>query len=161
MKLTVVAKLGIGIGTLLVLILISGLVSLWQNEFIESKIREITEVEEPTSAAAFEMEINLLGTGFALVAYLHDHDPAHLERIAKDEADFEHFQRRYHELAEIERDDALGDELADTREVTIGLNYYIKAHQVKMQADYSWLRNNKSKEGQDDDRVRIQLQLFF
>ena len=108
MKLTVARKLVIGIGTLLALILISGLVSLWQNEFIGSKILEITEVEEPTSAAAYEMEINLLGTGFALVAYLHDHDPIHLERIAKDEADFEHFQRIYHELAETEEGKALG-----------------------------------------------------
>ncbi len=108
MRLTVVNKLGIGIGTLLALILFTGLVSLWQTDFIEEKIREITEVEEPTSAAAFEMEINLIGTGFALVAYLHDHDPLHLERIAKDKADFEHFQRRYHELAESEMGKALG-----------------------------------------------------
>jgi len=108
MKLTVVRKLGIGIGTLLVLILFLGLVSLWQTQFIESKIREITEVEEPTSVAAFEMEINLIGTGFAVVAYLHDHDPIHLQRIAKDEADFEYFQRRYHELAESEEGKALG-----------------------------------------------------
>ncbi len=63
--------------------------------------------------------------------------------------------------AEIGRGDALGDDLADPREATIGLNYYFKAHKVKLQADYSRLWNNKSKIGQDDDRLRLQLQLFF
>ena len=34
---------------------------------------------EAASAAAYEMEINLIGTGFGLLGYLHDHDPLHLE----------------------------------------------------------------------------------
>lgn len=63
--------------------------------------------------------------------------------------------------AKIERNDALGDELADTREATIGLNYYFNGHQVKLQVDYSWLQNSKSKAGQGEDRVRMQVQLFF
>lgn len=54
------------------------------------------------------MEINAIGTGFGLLGYLHDRDPVHLERIQKDEENFERFQTRYHELAETERDKALG-----------------------------------------------------
>ncbi|MCH9023398.1 MAG: hypothetical protein IID32_11650 [Planctomycetes bacterium] len=100
MQLIIKKRLTWVIGILLGLFGLFGLLGYLQILTINSKIGEITEIEEPTSAAAYEMEINLIGTGFGLLGYLYDHDPQHLERIVKDEIVFEPFQEKYHELAE-------------------------------------------------------------
>ncbi len=47
------------------------------------------------------------------------------------------------------------------QEAGTSLNYYFNGHNVKLRADYSHLWNNKSIEGRNDDRIRLQLQLFF
>ena len=49
-------------GLLLSLFVIAALVSFFQARIVDEKVREITEVAEPTSAAAYEMEINVIGT---------------------------------------------------------------------------------------------------
>ena len=108
MRLTIGRKLGLGIGTLLSLFLVVGLVAYTQTRFIDETIREITEIEEPTSAAAYEMEINLIGTGFGVLGYLQDRDPAHRERVADDERDFERFMAQYDDLVETEQGKQLG-----------------------------------------------------
>ena len=46
------------------------------------------------------MEINLIGTGFGLLGYLHDHDPLHLERIRDDAEDFARHLREHRALFE-------------------------------------------------------------
>ena len=53
--------LGLGLGLLFSLFVIGALVSLFQARIVDEKVRQITEVEEPTSAAAYEMEINVIG----------------------------------------------------------------------------------------------------
>ena len=100
MRLTIKTKLGLYIGLLLSLGTLFGLVTYIQAQAIDQRVREVTEVVEPTSAAAFEMEINLIGTGFALLGYLHDRDPLHLERLRDDESDFEAYQQIYLQLAD-------------------------------------------------------------
>lgn len=46
-------------------------------------------------------------------------------------------------------------------EITAGLNYYFFKHQVKLQTDYSYLRNNGAVQGQNDHRWRTQAQVLF
>ena len=111
MRLTVGMKLGLGIGLLCGLFAITGLVSNTQTRLLDQRVREMTEVDEPTSVAAFEVEINLIGTGFALLGYLHDRDPRHLERIREDTKDFERNQRQYNRLAETQKGKDLGDKV--------------------------------------------------
>ncbi len=113
MKLTVGRKLGLMIGILLSLFLILGFVTHTQIRWINANLAEIIDVEEPTSSAAYEMEINLIGTGFGLLGYLEDRDPKHLERIDKDIADFLKYQKMYNELAETKRGRELGIKLAE------------------------------------------------
>jgi signal transduction histidine kinase len=71
----------------------------WLTE-IQANLHAITEVHGPSADAAHELEINLLGTGFAVLGYLDDRDPRHLERIADDQQDFKRFQQRLHDLAD-------------------------------------------------------------
>ena len=97
---TIRKKLGLGIGILTGLLLVSGLVSYYQIHVVEERLVEVLEVDEPASAAAYEMEINLIGTGFGLLGYLHDHDPLHLERIRDDAEDFSRHLREHRALLE-------------------------------------------------------------
>ncbi len=63
-------------------------------------VHEITDVEGPTSAAAYEMEINVLGAELGVRKYLATGDPEHRERFEKDAGDFEHFRLRFKALVE-------------------------------------------------------------
>jgi len=56
--------------------------------------------EERETAAAFELEINALGTGLAVVAYLDTGDSAHLKRIEKDRRDFAFWIGKYRQSAD-------------------------------------------------------------
>ena len=99
-------------GLLLSLFVIAALVSFFQARIVDEKVREITEVAEPTSAAAYEMEINVIGTGLGVVKYLQTGDEIHRRRVAKDEADFERFKAQYDLLAETTRGRELGEQLS-------------------------------------------------
>ena len=97
-NLTIGWKLSIGFGVLLLLLVITGLILERSLRTIDTSLREITEIEEPESAAASEMEITLIGTGFAVLGYLNDRDPQYLQRIEDDARDFAQFQQQFHEL---------------------------------------------------------------
>lgn len=100
LRLTLARRLWLGFGLLSLVLLISVVVVERNMAVVDKNLTAIIETDEPQSAAAYEMEINLIGTGFAVLGYLHDRDPAHLERIEDDARDFDRFQARYHELAE-------------------------------------------------------------
>ncbi len=99
-NLTIGGKLSIGFGVLLLLLVITGLILERSLRTIDANLIEITEVEEPESAAASEMEISLIGTGFAVFGYLNNRDPQYLQRIQDDAQDFAQFQQQFHELTE-------------------------------------------------------------
>ena len=109
MSLNISTKLWLGFGVVLLVLAISGGLSMVQLGYIRGSLAEITDVEEPTSNAAYEMEINLIGTGFGVLGYLEDHDPEHLNRIEKDKNDFADFQAQYYDLSETEKGRTLGD----------------------------------------------------
>jgi len=63
--------------------------------------------------------------------------------------------------AKIFKNGALGTDTIDPQEAGVSLNYYFHGHHVKLQVDYSRLWNNAATQDRNDDRVRLQLQLFF
>ncbi len=67
MKMTIGKKLGLGFGIVLLIFAISGVVTIVLLGDIGGHLDLVINVEEPTSAAAYEMEINLIGTGFGLL----------------------------------------------------------------------------------------------
>lgn len=105
MKFTIGKKLGLAIAVLLTLFLTAMAFSYVQMRALERAFRQVTEIGEPTSAAAYEMEINLIGTGFAVLGYLHDRDSRHLARIRDGE---ERYQTQHRILAQIDTAKALG-----------------------------------------------------
>jgi len=81
---TVGKKLALGFGSVLTIMAISGIAVIMQLDEIGSDLHQIVDVTDPISDAAYEMEINLIGTGFGLLGYLEDRDPVHQDRITED-----------------------------------------------------------------------------
>ena len=48
---------------------------------VARRIDAIVYVEEPTSAAAYEMEINVLGAGLGVLKYVSNGNPQHRARV--------------------------------------------------------------------------------
>jgi len=99
MKFTVGKKLAVSFGILLFIMVLSGFIVITQLGSIKANLNEIVNVANPISAAAYEMEINLIGTGFGLLGYLEDRDPEHLDRIKGDIKDFREFQNIHNTLS--------------------------------------------------------------
>ncbi len=99
-------------GLLLSLFVLAALVSLYQAQIVDEKVREITEVAEPTSDAAYEMELTVIGTGTGVLNYLQTRDDVHRQRVVKDEADFERYKLQYDLLAETPRGKELGERVS-------------------------------------------------
>jgi hypothetical protein len=66
---------------------------------VHRAMHTVTEVAEPISAAAYEMEINVVGTGLGVLKYLETGSSFHRERVVKDTADFARFKATYDGLA--------------------------------------------------------------
>ena len=98
MKLTIGTKLGASFGVVLIILMVFGVFAISQIGAIHDSLSEIIQVKEPKNVAAFEMEINLIGTGSGVLGYLHDRDPEHLERVDGDVEDFQEFLEKYKEL---------------------------------------------------------------
>ena len=99
MKFTVGRKLAVSFGIVLFLMILSGFIVITQLGSIKENLNEIVNVASPISTAAYEMEINLIGTGFGLLGYLEDRDPEHLDRIKEDRKDFKEFQNIHSTLS--------------------------------------------------------------
>ena len=111
MQFTVKQKIISGSAGVLLVGLLSMLVIYGALRTARKAMHEVAEVEEPTSAAAYEMEINVIGTGLGVLKYLDTGDPQYRDRVEKDEADFVRFKARYDELAETPAGKELGNKV--------------------------------------------------
>ena len=97
---TIARKLWLGFGGLILVFLLAGIVIFFSQRAIQNTSNEIVEVEQPTRAASFEMEINSVEINRDVLEYLNTGDPRHRERFADDRADFERFRARHAELVD-------------------------------------------------------------
>lgn len=111
MRITVRAKIGLALGILSALFLSFGLITLLVMRSITHRIQEITETKEPIKAAAYEMQLNLMGTGLAVLNYLRDHDPRDLDQIDRFGAEFERVRKNAHAVATTAPPDELRNQL--------------------------------------------------
>ena len=74
-------------------------------------LTEVTQVTEPMSAAAYEMEINIIGTGLGVLKYLDAGDAQYLRRVEDGTADFARFKAQYDALARTPEAKVLGAQL--------------------------------------------------
>ena len=92
-------RLAVGIGTLLCLCVIIGLVSYLQTRTVGQRIRDITDVKEPINSTVYELENNLVETGFAVLGYLSQGDSTLLQTFQKNEESLQQIQARYFEVS--------------------------------------------------------------
>ena len=111
MRFTVKQKIILGTAGILLVGLLSMLVIYGALRTAQRAMHEVADVEEPTSAAAYEMEINVIGTGMGVLNYLDTGDPQFRARVEKDEADFERFKARYDQLADTPAGKELGNKV--------------------------------------------------
>ncbi len=112
MRLTITKRIFLGIALTLTLGIAAIGIIYQAHATVETSLREVTEVEQPTSAAAYEMEISMLGGMLGLVNYLRTGEALYRERVENYRAGFQHFKAQFDRLAETERGKALGNKLA-------------------------------------------------
>lgn len=124
---TIGRKLALGFGVVLLLFVVAGFVIDRSTTQIDRSLDDLTQTEQPASDAAYEMEINTIGTGIGVLRYVETGDPSALEAVREDEADFRRFYENYQdvtrtpegreagrEVGELyEEFDALGQDLMD------------------------------------------------
>ena len=94
---TIGAKLGVGIGTMVVLCVAIGLVSYMQSRDVSEKIRQITEVREPVNSAVHGMETSLEESALATLGYLSTGDTNFLGSFQTSRGEFEQAVRTFGE----------------------------------------------------------------
>ncbi len=108
---TITKRIFLGV-TLILLIGLGTIAVIYQAlRTVEQALYEVTNVRQPTSAAAYEMEINVIGTGLGVLKYLDTGDPKYRDRVAKDTADFAHFHAQYNGLSQTARSKTLGEQV--------------------------------------------------
>ena len=95
---TTAKKLWLGFGTLIFLMLITTLVILLRLRMIESEFDQVETLKEPTSAAAHEMQLRIVGMSVGVGRYLIIGDPAGRSRVERDSTGFERSFATYNEL---------------------------------------------------------------
>lgn len=80
--------------------------------YIDTQLERLVKVSSPLSAAAFEMEINVIGAGLGVMKYLDDPKPEHRRRVEEDTAEFAESKTQFDRLAENEEKRWLGREIA-------------------------------------------------
>ena len=82
-------------------------------KIIDDRLESIVNTHAPLRAAAFELEINTVGTGMGVMKYLEKPDPKHRERVTGDAADFRRFKGEYERLISSDAGRRLGEEIGD------------------------------------------------
>ncbi|HEX9663213.1 MAG TPA: hypothetical protein VGB27_13070, partial [Candidatus Binatia bacterium] len=62
-------------------------------------LRLVGEKGHPVSAAAYELEINVIGTALGVMKYMQTPLPDHRERVEKDESEFARFKTQHDAFA--------------------------------------------------------------
>lgn len=129
-RMTINRKLGVGFALLLLLFVVSGVIIDWVVRDVSGRLSRLRAIEEPTSEAAYEMEINTIGSGLSVLKYLETQDPYYKGKVRDDQGDFERNMFVYdsransREAREAGRELAglydeyrgLGDDLMDTKD---------------------------------------------
>jgi signal transduction histidine kinase len=94
-RLGIRGKISVAVVAVFALQIATALAGFYWMSRIEGIFRYVSEQTEPALAAAYEMEINVIGAGLGVAKYLQKPDPAYRARFEEDSAEFRHFLDRY------------------------------------------------------------------
>jgi signal transduction histidine kinase/ActR/RegA family two-component response regulator len=112
MRLSINKKIALSISLLVLLSLLTTMAIYRTFLAIQHAYRITTQVEGVSNDAAYEMEINVVETGFSILQYLDTGEPHLREKIVQDAEDFARFLKEYTASAEDETERALGQQIA-------------------------------------------------
>ena len=108
MRLTVAKKTAIGLGTISVIGIAAMLIIYAGLNTVERAVHKLANEEAPFNAAAYEMEVNVNGIGFAVLKYLATRSPEYSALVAEDHIDFGNHHAAYMSLTRSAREKELG-----------------------------------------------------
>jgi len=108
MTLTIKKKLGMLIGVLLALFLTLGVLVYQNLRLIDLELEAIVKVHQPTSAVAYEMDVELLRVAYRVMGYLNNRDQNNIERLQDAEDNFRRLLEKYVRLADTDIERNLG-----------------------------------------------------
>jgi PAS domain S-box-containing protein len=111
MRLTVIHKIGLALAIVLLLGLMPMLMIFNGLKQLEQTVGQVTDIDEPISAAAYEMEINTISSGMAVLKYLETGEAEYRAQLAKIEADFGRFKAQYDRVVGTETGKELGQKI--------------------------------------------------
>lgn len=100
MRNSVAVRLVIGVGLLLGLFVVTTALSFWQTRLVDGKIRDVTEVQEPSRAAAYEMQLTATATGVGVLWFVSTGDEQYRQKAFNNQASFQQSRAEYDRLAE-------------------------------------------------------------
>lgn len=145
MRFTITKKIGLGFALVLLIGLVGMLILYRELVTAQRALRTVIQVKEPLSAAGYEMEINVIGTGMGVLKYLDTGDPQYRQRVTKDEADFTHFQARYEQLVETPHGKAHGQQLLTLYRQFVALGKTLMAAKDEQAARFATMAANFSR----------------
>jgi len=155
MKMTIGRKLGLGFGIVLLIFAISGLTTISRLGNISKNLERIVDEGQSKHQAAYEMEINLVGTGFGLLGYLEDRETEHKTRIANDIDDFATFLNQFRNLEDPQGDKNFGVQLnADYTNFTNLANTMIELVDDQDKKMTALLKNHDDIDALLDDQIQ-------
>ncbi|MEM8864056.1 MAG: diguanylate cyclase [Planctomycetota bacterium] len=107
-------RLALGFGVLTSLLLLSGLVSLWQLNRIDAALTQIVMIEEPLEQAVLEMEIHAGETARAILHHVYTPADRFRQLALASEEKFLAYAKQYAELAETDEEQRLGEQVRTT-----------------------------------------------
>lgn len=114
MKWTIGRKLACGFGAVLLLWVVTNGILLLQIQRIGGNLSERISRSGPMVQAAYEMEIHMIETGFAVEQYLHNQNPDNLNTIKDVQQAFQTAQQLFLNLADTPLKTALAQEAGST-----------------------------------------------
>lgn len=111
LRFAVASKIAVGLGAILVIGMLAMLLIYRNLVIVKRDVQTLADIEQPTSLAAYEMEINVNGMGLAVLKYLDDADPFYRAKVSVDRTDFNAFHDEYSKLANTPQEQRLSGEM--------------------------------------------------
>ena len=104
----IVYYLAIAFGLLVATFFIGGGFIFMNLQSIRTDFNTIVNFSQPISASAYEMEINVIGSGMGVLKYLQDPKPEYWDRFEEDKKEFSQFLNTYFALSRTQEQKDLG-----------------------------------------------------
>ncbi|MGI8738103.1 MAG: ATP-binding protein [Gammaproteobacteria bacterium] len=145
MHFSITSKVAVGLGVILLLGMLSMLFIYRGLNAVERDVQQLADVEEPTSLAAYEVEINLHGMAFAILKYLSGGNPSYRKWAAYDEADVRRFLDQYLALVNSPRERELGKAVGEMFEAFDVLGTHVMQSRDEQKASFLAVVENTEK----------------